>query len=144
MANASLIDLPLVVVGTTIPNGRGMCHDGNNGLFFDDGAKIYSIGRIHGDMPTLVPVTTNTIALGSSADRVLIAPAGTLAALTINPPTSPYNGQEVFIIWTKAITSLTVTALDGSTLVNAPSSATINTATKMIYSSATSSWYFYT
>jgi hypothetical protein len=82
---------------------------------------------LNGQYNIFTPLTGTTITLTDGIQDNLINPAGTLAALTINLPASPDNGQVILLTFTKAITTLTI-AGNGSTLVGtAPTSAAIGT-----------------
>lgn len=54
------------------------------------------------------PITGSTITPASSTQRLILTPAGLLAALTIVFPTW-FNGQEFVITSTQVITTLTLT-----------------------------------
>jgi hypothetical protein len=97
----------------------------NKGLVTTDDCCMY---QLDGQYNTFTPLTGTTITLPNvNVNKSVINPAGTLAALTIKLPLMPTNGQRIKIIFTKAITTLTING-NGSTLVGtAATSAAIGT-----------------
>lgn len=73
-----------------------------------------------------VPLTGETISLPNYAQDVSIAPAGTIATLTLNMPAAPADGQDVRIAFGRAVTALThqVASGSGHTLKGALTAAT--------------------
>lgn len=88
------------------------------------------------------PTTGQTIAvLNNRADRIIsnIVPAGTLAALTVTAPPTPFDGQLWKLFTTQAITALTI---NGGTVVNPPSPGiAANGYAEFFYSSVDTTWY---
>lgn len=83
--------------------------------------------HLNGQYNKFIPIAADTITLVSGVDKNVIAPAGTLATLTVKLPLNPADGQRTSIIFTKAITTLTING-NGSTLVGtAATSAAIGT-----------------
>ena len=88
---------------------------------------------------TIAPVTSGQFV------RLLLTPAGTLAALTVVLPGAggsalPVDKQEVTVISTQIITALTVSA--GTTsVIGAPTTLAANGHFKMFYDATTSAWY---
>lgn len=93
----------------------------------------------------LVTTTTGTINMAVST-AFLDVNIATQAALTVNLPPNPYNGQQVFIRFAAAITTLTIgtQAAPANQLVNGlatlVTAAAANEVKKLVYSSATLTW----
>lgn len=92
------------------------------------------------------PSTGTTVGITDNGNNVwlLLAPAGTLAALTVALPnaSNAADGQELIITSTQIITSLTVSS-SGATAVNgAPSTlAAANGFFRLRFYTDTNSWY---
>ena len=56
----------------------------------------------------VVPVTTNTITLGTDDTVLWVNPAGTIAALTVKLPPGPAAGAVVSMSFAQIVTALTV------------------------------------
>jgi hypothetical protein len=65
------------------------------------------------------PTTGQTIQLANGINDYTVNPAGTIAALTVNLPTTPVDGQTITLSSTQVVTVFTLTAPSG-TLFNAP------------------------
>ncbi len=89
--------------GTTIP-GNALGAAGGGG-------EPYS-GTLSGQIPT----TGGTITVAAGVTTLLLNPAGTLATLTINLATLPYDDQTFTLSSTQAITALTMAPSAGHTL----------------------------
>jgi len=65
------------------------------------------------------PVTTDVITVDAQTRQLIVTPAGTIAALTVNLPaassTTPYNGQRFGLCGTQIVTALTMGAGTGNT-----------------------------
>ena len=111
-----------------------------NGLVANGGANA-TFNNIQPCVPTqrVVPVSGGTVTLYNrvGAQRAVIAPAGTLAALTIALPANPIDGEWIALTITQIITTLTQT---NGTLVGLPSTTTANYAGKWRYSLADTAW----
>lgn len=96
-----------------------------------------------------VPTTGTTITVAAATRQVLIEPAGTLAALTLQlPPASALqDGQRLGYCTTQVITAQTVTAGSGTTVMNAPTAMLVPVATGAAscvawqYVASTTKWY---
>ncbi len=88
----------------------------------------------------VIPLTGDTVTVSSSNNYTILKPAGTLATLTVNLPSSPVNNQVQTISSTQIITSLTVGA-GAHTVLGAPSALAVGQAFTMIYDTATTTWY---
>lgn len=85
------------------------------------------------------PLTGATINAGS-AGFLVVKPAGTIAALTVNFPTSPYDGQEWGYGTTQIVTALTLAAA-GKTIANGPTAGTAGGFAWFKYRAADTTWY---
>lgn len=77
---------------------------------------IQSLGG--GKLVVVVPVTTDTITVDAQTRQLIVNPAGTIAALTINLPAASstmLNGQRIGICGTQIVTTLTSGAGTGNT-----------------------------
>ena len=88
-----------------------------------------------------VPTTGATIALPDDAHAVRIKPAGTIAALTVNPPAAPYDGQVLTLSFTQIVTALTMTALSSQTIVGALTAGAVGGFASWSYEKAANTWY---
>jgi hypothetical protein len=105
-------------------------------------AGVISAGVIDIGIQASVPTTGQTVIIGDHFSALVVAPAGTLSALTIQLPTCSvsYNGKITRFMSTQAVTTLTVTATAGS-IVGAPASMTVNSFAGFACYSASTSWY---
>lgn len=66
-----------------------------------------------------VPLTGATLTVDAQTRQLIVNPAGTIAALTVNFPaasaTTPYNGQRIGLCSTQVVTALTLGAGTGNT-----------------------------
>lgn len=88
---------------------------------------ILYTGRLQTNIPAgniFTPTTGQTVTLLNSYTDWIINPAGTLATLTINMPTSPNDGLLIRVKCTQTITALTVSG-NGNSIVGAPTSITV-------------------
>ncbi len=95
------------------------------------------------------PTVGQTVTIAPTTDgqsvRALITPAGTLATLTVALPgvggsALPVDRQEVTVISTQIITTLTVSA-GSTTVTGAPATLAANDHFKMFYDAQNASWY---
>ena len=84
------------------------------------------------------PLTGTTINADGVA-KVMLTPAGTIAALTITMPVTPANGQTFAVYSTQTVTALTLTPGPGTTI---PSVTTVGSGSpvKLIYNSGSKAW----
>ena len=72
---------------------------------------------------TVTPLTGTTITMNADEQYLLVAPAGTIAALTILlPPVNPRIGQFVSISFSQIVTALTIQTSAGSNVINSATS----------------------
>lgn len=68
-----------------------------------------------GKAQVIVPLTGETHTMDDDAEVLHIMPAGTIAALTVNLPVNPYDGQKITLCASQTVTALTLAAA-GKTL----------------------------
>jgi hypothetical protein len=89
----------------------------------------------------VAPLTGATVTPDVGTEVALIVPAGTIAALTLNMPASPYDGQEFTASFDQIVTALTMAAPASATLKGALTAATAKGFAKWMYNKADTSWY---
>lgn len=71
-----------------------------------------------GKLSVQAPLTGATIAVDAQTRQLIVNPAGTIAALTVNLPaassTTPYDGQRIGLCGTQIVTALTMGAGTGN------------------------------
>lgn len=94
---------------------------------------------IYLNVQTIVPTTGQTITLPDSdaGNLLILANTATIAALTINAPPNPVNGQLMTILFAGAVTTLTMA---GGTLKYNPGSANANSYVRYIYDFVNGVW----
>jgi hypothetical protein len=80
-------------------------------------APLAALGA--GKLVVTTPVTTDVITVDALTRQLIVTPAGTIAALTVNLPaasaTTPYNGTRFGLCGTQIVTALTMGAGTGNT-----------------------------
>lgn len=89
---------------------------------------------------TNTPLTGFTITVADTANQLILTPAGTLAAGTINLPANPYDGMEVAIASTQTVTALTLSG-NGKTLNAAVTTIGATSPVRYKYNAAATTWY---
>lgn len=122
-----------------------------NYLAVDDGTTTYASidasGGLHGrgglfEHPTKVtPIAGDTVTITGNQGPEIISPAGTLATLTVQLPTTPADGYEARLAFQKAITILTVSAGGGDSIVDNATTATLGSGQAYIYNTSDTTWY---
>ena len=87
------------------------------------------------------PATLATVTMSANQQRQVINPAGTIAVLTVTLPPTPTDGQIAGISFTQIVSALTVNAPAGATVVQAPTSAAVDTNFRFIYQASSTSWF---
>lgn len=109
-------------------------------------AKTLYYNELKGDAKHLdteyeyTPLTGTTVALPDDAEAVRFKHGSTIAALTVNPPGAPKDGQEFVMTFTSAVTALTMTGLNSQTIVGAMTAATAGGFGRYKYEKASNSW----
>ena len=94
------------------------------------------------------PSTGATIALPNAPQPqaklyVLLQPAGALAALTLNLPVAPLDGDDLYILTTQTITTLTPVLATGQSKINIPNTFTLTAGVSqhITWSGQFSTWF---
>jgi Protein of unknown function (DUF2793) len=87
------------------------------------------------------PSTGFAITIADICERLILDPAGTLAAGTITMPATPRDGQLCTIASVQAVTALTHAANTGQTLHGALTTIPANGFAQYLYSAAAATWY---
>jgi hypothetical protein len=89
----------------------------------------------------LVPTTGQTITAANNVSVIQLTPAGGLAALTINTPVSPWDGQRLQVFTTQTITTFNLTA-SGTQTVNGNLAGALaaNGSVEYLYSASNTTW----
>lgn len=95
------------------------------------------------------PLTGASLTLTAQQRRLIVEPAGTIAALTVVFPaaTALSDNQSMGLCSTQIVTTLTITNGAGTTVLNAPTAMTVPLATgaascvEWVYRQANTSWY---
>jgi hypothetical protein len=101
---------------------------------------INGFGEADQSKVILTPSSGDTITLATTNLRTIINSSGTLAALTVNMPASPIDGQLQTVTTTQIITALTVGG-GGNTIIGQPTALTVGQSFTMIYDLSTTTWY---
>lgn len=117
----------------------GLTWNGTNLNFGDAGnAKRDLLNGIHNYVHSIfTPTTGGTVNLTANNYNI-INPAGTIATLTVNLPSSPVNNDLVYIKYTQSVTAVTYangTVVDG---ITAPTAGGLVT---LVYDQSSNSWY---
>lgn len=88
------------------------------------------------------PLTGTSITVAAGTSKLMLNPAGTIAALTVvlPPATSLVDGQSFNIYSTQTVTALTVTAGTGTTIVPTITTVTAAAPIRLVYSAAGAKW----
>jgi hypothetical protein len=95
---------------------------------------------ISGKAQVSVPLTGNTVTIDDDVENLLIDPAGTIAALTVNMPLAPYDGQEVTLGASQTVTALTMSG-NGKTLNGGLTTIGAALFGTWRYKAANTTWY---
>lgn len=109
-------------------------------------ARTVQMDEVDSEVPgitmySVVPVTTDVVTPPAGTEVALISPAGTIAAMTLNMPASPVDGQPFECAFDQVITALTMAAPASATLKGALTAATAKGFAKWRYSKAATTWY---
>lgn len=85
--------------------------------------------------------TGTTVALPDDAEVVKFTHAADIAALTVNPPANPKDGQFLTLSFVQAVTTLTMTALNSQTIVGALAAAADGGFATWTYNKSANTWY---
>ena len=88
-----------------------------------------------------VPLTGFSITMGNTANVLTLNPAGTLATGAVTMAPAPVDGLSVEIASTKAVSSFTLSANVGQTIMNAPTALAAGVGVGYYYNAALSTWF---
>lgn len=88
-----------------------------------------------------VPSTGFAFVVADGTDALILKPAGTLAAGSVQMPPNPVNGQLLRVCTTQTITALTVSPNTGQSVSGAPSTLAANGFFAMVYRQTDATWY---
>jgi hypothetical protein len=88
------------------------------------------------------PLTGTTVQVQNGSTWLILTPAGTLAALTLQMPvqSTVTDGQEVLVSTTQTISTLTLTG-NGAAIVGAPTTLAANGSFRLRYEPVLKTWY---
>jgi len=127
---------------TDVPPAQALIFDLNHGGYrIGDGINTFANLPVptFGGTQDDVPVTGGSIAL--SMRRIILTPAGTLAALTFVLPTTPVDGQELYITSNQNITLITWTIPSGQIMDYGPTTLAKGASIKLFYNASTKTWF---
>jgi hypothetical protein len=125
------------VSGSTV----GLSDNGTT-IIIPSGASSGYWSRLGGGGYTyLTPLTGTSITFGTYVKRLILNPAGALAALTIVLPASPPDGWEAYIASTASISALTISPNSGQSIANAASSLSSGAAIGYQWVAGQATWY---
>lgn len=87
------------------------------------------------------PSTGFSITPGAGILTLILTPSGTLAAGTVTMPANPIDNQELIVMSTHIVSTLTVSANAGQSIANAPTAFVANTSFGYRYNAANAYWY---
>lgn len=87
------------------------------------------------------PISGATVTMAQGDQRVIIDPAGAIAALTVTLPSAPQDGNTVEMMTSQAITALTVNAPGGASVNGGAFMLTANGGASWLYRSVNTTWY---
>lgn len=103
---------------------------------------LVPIATLGGGIQSSSPLTGTSITVAPNVSKVMLTPAGTIAALTVLLPaaTALFDGQEFYIASSQIVTALTLTAGTGSTLGTTTTALAVNTPIRYTYSAVNDVW----
>jgi hypothetical protein len=116
---------------------------GTNGLDVIPQSVYVPAGLTGATSVDAAPLTTNSITIVAGTSKLMLNPAGTIAALTVLLPadsTTLLDAQTFNIYTTQTVTALTVTPFSGTTLVPTITTVTAAAPVKLIYNKASKKW----
>jgi len=86
-----------------------------------------------------IPLTGDTVTLANKKEYLIIKPAGTIANLTIALPSTPWDGQTIWIESTQVITTVSLTS--SNTILGSTTNLNPLISVKYIYIAPDDTWY---
>ena len=121
----SLVNYPQTISGQTIPANGQRTYGGSTAALvsaqtsgfvklssYADASDVsqYNPEGAGGKRQDAAPTTGQTVDMDDDAENLVLTPAGTIAALTVNMPVNPYDGQRVTLASSQTVTALTMAA----------------------------------
>jgi hypothetical protein len=134
----------LVQNGLNLPatNTLGFCSDDIQAGKFDANQNFITLaGLAHQTYSLQAPTTGFTITIGNNIPGLLLNPAGTLATGTITMPATPIDGQIVRVSTSQTVSTLTVSANSGQSILGAPTTITSSSPFSYQYNLSGTTWY---
>lgn len=107
----------------------------SSGITFPQGLPVSVVTQ------TATPVAAGTVNATQGVNTLILTPAGTLLTLTVNFPTSPYEGQRFTLFSSQILTGLTLAAGAGTILGTLTTLAAANGFATWQYNLAATTWY---
>lgn len=130
--------------------------DGTGTVIVDNGGAVISVASTQliaslwantvqkdTSFTTVAATSGSTVTLSGTRSFTAITQTQTSTNMTITLPASPVNGQIAKVSFTNIVTTLTVNAPGGATVVSAPAAAVVSGAYGWIYQTSNTSWYQY-
>ena len=89
----------------------------------------------------LAPLTGFSHTIADSIGCLMIEPAGTIATGKVKMPATAWDGQRVEVLSTQTITTLTVSANTGQSILNAPTTLSAGSGFRYRYRESNTTWY---
>jgi len=149
---ASVTANRFIVQNSTVPATAGIYLPAANVLGFASGGAASGSFDANGNFICLharadqsyslqAPITGFSITIGNNISALLLNPAGTLATGTITMPATPIDGQIIRVASSHIVTTLTVSANAGQTILGAPTTITASAGFSYIYNLSATTWY---
>lgn len=134
--------------------GQGWFYWNSSNIAADDGGvtTIVPNGQVSGgwnrirfpqviNYSVLTPVTGFSTTFPNYTNTLILTPAGTLSTGTIIMPALLFDGQIIAITTSQTVTTLTLTANSGQTIVGTATTITAATPLKFIYRASNATFY---
>lgn len=128
-------------------NSAGGQTDNGTTVIVPNGAATGAWNRLSFDVLDVVkyvisiPITGFNITIPNNLAAYIINPAGTLSTGAFTLPSAPYDGQRVRVSSTQTVTTLTVSASAGKSVVGAPTTMGSAAPFEMLYQASNTTWY---
>jgi hypothetical protein len=127
---------PIGTIATTSDYGKVW----NNGAAWVSTASS-NINGTNPNMSLQTPLTAFAITIAAGITTLLLNPAGALATGAVTMPAAPYDGQEVTVASSQAVSALTVNANAGQTINGAPTAIAANASFRYKYNLSLTTWF---
>jgi hypothetical protein len=99
------------------------------------------MGQLFPSRSVQTPTTGFAIAAAVGVTKLILNPAGTLAAGTVTLPPNPADQQPFVAATSQTITAFTANTSDGATLNGAPGTLAANTSVRWVFEAALNTWF---